>query len=172
VTDPDVTAAARSIQLLILDVDGVLTDGRLVYSPGGEETKTFHVRDGYGIVAARAAGLAIAVVSGRSSGAVSRRLADLGVRDVHQGVRDKILLLPEICTRWAVTASQVAFMGDDLPDLPLLRRVGLALAPSDAVAEVRRIAHWVSRLPGGSGAVREAIEWLLKSRGAWPPPSL
>ena len=163
---------ARGIRLLILDVDGVLTDGRLVYSPAGEETKVFYVRDGHAIVAARAAGLDVAVISGRSSPAVSRRLEDLGVREVHQGVRDKVALLPDLCGRRGVAPGDVAFMGDDLQDLPLLTRVGLALAPADAVREVRRVAHWISRLPGGSGAVREAVEWLLKARGAWPPPGI
>jgi 3-deoxy-D-manno-octulosonate 8-phosphate phosphatase (KDO 8-P phosphatase) len=158
--------------LLILDVDGVLTDGRLVYGPAGEETKVFYVRDGHAIVAARAAGLDVAVISGRSSPAVSRRLEDLGVREVHQGVRDKVALLPDLCSRRGVAPGDVAFMGDDLQDLPLLTRVGLALAPADAVHEVRRVAHWISRLPGGSGAVREAVEWLLKARGAWPPPGI
>jgi len=163
---------ARGIRLLILDVDGVLSDGRLVYGPAGEETKVFYVRDGHAIVAARAAGLDVAVVSGRSSTAVSRRLEDLGVREVHQGVRDKVALLPDLCDRRGIVPGDVAFMGDDLQDLALLTRVGLALAPADAVREVRRVAHWISRLPGGSGAVREAIEWLLKARGAWPPPGV
>lgn len=162
-------ARARAIRLLILDVDGVLTDGRLIYGPTGEDTKVFYVRDGHAIVSARAAGLDIAVVSGRDSAAVTRRLVELGVREIHQGVPDKVALLPALCARHAVAPAQVAFMGDDLPDMPLLRRVGLALAPANAVGEVRRVADWVSRVPGGSGAVREAIEWLLRCRGAWPP---
>lgn len=162
-------ARARAIRLLILDVDGVLTDGRLVYGPTGEDTKVFDVRDGFAIAAARGAGLEVAVVSGRSSPAVTRRLADLGVREVHQGVGDKLALLPELCARRRLDPAQVAFMGDDLPDLPLLGRVGLALAPADAAPEVRRAADWTSRRPGGAGAVREAIEWLLRARRAWPP---
>lgn len=163
---------ARGIRLLILDVDGVLTDGRLVYGPTGEETKVFYVRDGHAIVAARAAGLDVAVISGRDSAAVTRRFEDLGVREIHQGVRDKVALLPDLCARRSIGPREVAFMGDDLQDLPLLTRVGLALAPADAVREVRRAAHWISRLRGGSGAVREAVEWLLRARGAWPPPGI
>jgi 3-deoxy-D-manno-octulosonate 8-phosphate phosphatase (KDO 8-P phosphatase) len=163
---------ARGIRLLILDVDGVLTDGRLVYGPTGEETKVFYVRDGHAIVAARAAGLDVAVISGRDSAAVTRRFEDLGVREIHQGVRDKVALLPGLCARRSIGPREVAFMGDDLQDLPLLTRVGLALAPADAVREVRRAAHWISRLRGGSGAVREAVEWLLRARGAWPPPGI
>ena len=157
-TSRSIVARARGIRLLILDVDGVLTDGRLVYGAAGEDRKVFYVRDGYGIVAAHAAGLAVAAVSGRVSAAVTRRLADLGVPDVLQGVEDKTAVLAGLCRRHAVTPARVAFMGDDLPDLPLLRRVGLALAPADAAPEVRRIADWTSRRPGGGGAVREAIE--------------
>jgi 3-deoxy-D-manno-octulosonate 8-phosphate phosphatase (KDO 8-P phosphatase) len=163
-------ARARKIRLLLLDVDGVLTDGRLVYGPRGEEQKVFHVRDGYAIVAARGAGLIVSVVSGRESPAVAARLAELGVREIHQRVRDKAALLPGLCRRHGVGPDRVAFMGDDLPDLPLLKAVGLALAPSDAVPEVRRAAAWTSSHSGGSGAVRDAVEWLLRARGAWPPP--
>lgn len=163
-------ARARAIRLLLLDVDGVLTDGRLIYGPGGEESKVFHVRDGHAIVVARAAGIEVAVVSGRKSAAVTRRLEDLGVREVHQGLADKAALLSDLCARYRLGPAEVAFMGDDLPDLPLLRRVGLALAPADGVPEVRRTAHWTSRRPGGAGAVREAVEWLLRARRAWPPP--
>jgi 3-deoxy-D-manno-octulosonate 8-phosphate phosphatase (KDO 8-P phosphatase) len=162
-------ARARRIRLLILDVDGVLTDGGLVYGPTGEELKIFHVRDGHAIGVAQAAGLTVSVVSGRSSAAVARRMADLGVTEVHQGVSDKLALLATLCARHGIGADAAAFMGDDLPDLPLLGAVGLALAPADAVADVRRAAHWISRRGGGGGAVREAIEWLLRARAAWPP---
>jgi len=162
-------ARARQIRLVLLDVDGVLTDGRLVYGPHGEEQKVFHVRDGYAIVAAQAAGMIIGVISGRASSAVTTRLAELGVHEVHQCVSDKAALLLELCGRYSVGPDRVAFMGDDVPDLPLLRAVGLALAPSDAAPEVRRAAAWTSRRPGGCGAVRDAIEWLLGARGAWPP---
>ena len=159
---------ARRIELLLLDVDGVLTDGRLVYGPSGETTKVFNVRDGHALVVAREARLDVGIISGRASAAVSRRMSELGVRDVHQGVRDKAALLERLCARRGIGAGAVAFMGDDLLDLPLLRRVGLALAPADAVPEVRRVARWTSKHPGGHGAVREAIEMLLRARGAWP----
>jgi 3-deoxy-D-manno-octulosonate 8-phosphate phosphatase (KDO 8-P phosphatase) len=162
------TARARRVRLLILDVDGVLTNGGLVYGPTGEELKIFHVRDGHAIALAQSAGLAVSVVSGRSSTAVARRMADLGVTDVYQGVADKLALLTTLCARHRIDADAAAFMGDDLPDLPLLRAVGLSLAPADAVPAVRRVAHWVSRRPGGAGAVRDAIEWLLHSRAVRP----
>ena len=162
---------ARGIRLLLLDVDGVLTDGRLIYGPSGETTKVFNVRDGHALVVAREVGLEVAIVSGRSSAAVKRRMSELGVRDVHQGVRDKAALLQQLCARRGLGPDAVAFMGDDLPDLPLMRRVGLALAPADAVPPVRREAQWISRRRGGDGAVREAIEWLLGARGVWPTGS-
>ncbi|MBI4611357.1 MAG: HAD hydrolase family protein [Candidatus Rokubacteria bacterium] len=161
---------ARAVRLLVLDVDGVLTDGRLHYGPCGEEWTVFHVQDGYGLVAAQRAGLQVAIVSARASAAVSRRMADLGVREVHQGVADKEGFFTTLLGRLGVARDEVAYMGDDLPDLPLLTSVGLALAPADAVPEVRAVAHWVARRPGGAGAVREAVEAILRVRAAWPPP--
>jgi 3-deoxy-D-manno-octulosonate 8-phosphate phosphatase (KDO 8-P phosphatase) len=162
-------ARATRVRLLVLDVDGVLTDGGLFYGPEGEELKRFDVQDGLAIVEAQRAGLAVAIISGRRSVAVSRRAAELGVAEVHQGVGDKTAVLEALRERSGLAPSDLAVMGDDLPDLPLMRRAGLALAPANAVAEVRRRAHWVSRRPGGGGAVREAIEWLLRARRAWPP---
>ena len=162
-------ARAAKVRLLVLDVDGVLTDGTLVYGPEGEEVKRFHVRDGYALVAARRAGLAVAVISGRASAAVTRRLAELEIEEVHQGVGDKAARLAELIARLGRVRGEIAAMGDDLPDLPLMNAAGLALAPADAVPEVRRAADWVSRQPGGRGAVREAVELILRARKAWPP---
>jgi 3-deoxy-D-manno-octulosonate 8-phosphate phosphatase (KDO 8-P phosphatase) len=160
---------ADRIKLLVLDVDGVLTDGGLLFDPAGTEWKRFHVHDGLAIAAAQRAGMTVAVMSGRSSPAVARRMAELGVTELHQGVGDKAHLVQSIMERLRVSAAEVAAMGDDLPDLPVLRMVGFPLAPADAVAEVRRAARWVSRRTGGAGAVREAVEMLLRARGAWPP---
>ena len=157
------------IRLLVLDVDGVLTDGGLYYGPTGEEIKRFHVQDGLAIAAARQAGVQVAVISGRASASVTRRMAELGVVEVHQGVEDKAAALASLMTRLGLAPLQVAVMGDDLMDLPLMRQVGLALAPANAVSEVRKAAHWISRRRGGDGAVREAIEHLLRARRAWPP---
>ena len=162
-------ARARALRLLVLDVDGVLTDGRLAYGPAGEELKVFYVQDGLAIHAARNAGLLVGVISSRASPAVSRRMADLGVLEVHQGATDKAAVLDDLLRRRGVGLREVAYMGDDLPDLPLLTKVGLALAPSNAAAEVERVAHWVGRRGGGAGAVREAVEAFLKARRAWPP---
>lgn len=167
---PSFKARAKAIRLLILDVDGVLTDGRLVYGPAGEELKVFHVQDGLAIVGAQSSGLVVAVISGRASPAVSRRMADLGILEVHQGADDKQTILEALLRRQGVTPRETAYMADDLPDLPLLRRVGLALAPANAAAEVKQVAHWVGRRTGGEGAVREAVEAILKARGGWPPP--
>ena len=160
---------ASRIRLLVLDVDGVLTDGILVYGASGEEIKRFHVRDGLAMQAARRAGLEVAVISGRASAAVTRRMSELGIVEVHQGVADKESVLRGLLARLGVKAAETAVMGDDLPDLPLMRIAGLAMAPADAVPEVRRAAGWVSRWVGGHGAVREAVELLLRSRKAWPP---
>jgi len=164
-------ARAARIRLLVLDVDGVLTDGGLYYGADGESVKRFSVQDGLAMVAARRAGLGLAVVSGRASAAVERRLSELGVSEIHQGVGDKSAILDDLMSRLALRSAQVAAMGDDLPDLPLLRRVGVALAPRNAVPEVRKAAHWVAGRNGGEGAVREAIELLLRARKAWPPRS-
>ena len=156
-------------RLLVLDVDGVLTDGVLIYGASGEEIKRFHVRDGLAMQQARRAGVEVAIVSGRASAAVTRRMSELGVVEVHQGVGDKEALLRGLLARLGVSAAETAVMGDDLPDLPLMRMAGIAMAPVDAAPEVRQAADWVSRSAGGHGAVREAIEWLLRSRKAWPP---
>lgn len=159
---------ASRIRLLVLDVDGVLTDGGLVYTASGEDTKRFHVHDGLALVAALKAGLQIAVFSGRASAAVTRRMAELGVAEVHQGVADKVAALDALLARLGLAPREVAMMGDDLPDLAAMARAGLALAPANAVAEVKRAAHWVARRRGGEGAVREAVEMLLKARRSWP----
>lgn len=160
----DVLRRAERVRLLVLDVDGVLTDGRLYFSAQGEEIKCFHVRDGAGIVALCAAGIEIAIISGRDSPAVTYRMRELGVQRVHQGVADKRLALREMLSSLSLDASAVACIGDDVPDLGLLESVGLAVAVADAHPLVRERAHVVTRLPGGKGAVREVCDMLLEAR--------
>jgi 3-deoxy-D-manno-octulosonate 8-phosphate phosphatase (KDO 8-P phosphatase) len=158
---------AARIELLLLDVDGVLTDGSVIYSDSGEELKRFHVRDGAGLKLWRAAGKRAAIISGRSSAAVERRAAELGVAPVLQGRDDKLAALDEILAATGLTADRVCAIGDDLADLPVLGRVGLAIAVADACPEVLATAHRTTITPGGRGAVREAAEWLLKLQGRW-----
>jgi 3-deoxy-D-manno-octulosonate 8-phosphate phosphatase (KDO 8-P phosphatase) len=157
----------KQTQLLILDVDGVLTDGSVLYSDSGEELKRFHVRDGAGIKVWQQSGRQVAILSGRSSTAVTRRATELGITIVLQGQADKLAALQEIQRMTGVEANFIAAMGDDLPDLPLLRSVGLAISVADACDEVRNLADYTTLVPGGHGAVREAIEWLLKQSGEW-----
>ncbi|HUL18230.1 MAG TPA: HAD-IIIA family hydrolase [Steroidobacteraceae bacterium] len=156
----------RAIELLVLDVDGVLTDGRLYFGPRGEALKVFHVRDGFGIVQLRRAGLEVAVISGRRSRMVSARCRELGVRHLYQGVSDKLAALQRLLARLKLPPSACACVGDDLPDLPLMRGVALSFAVADAHPAVRRAADVITRLPGGHGAVREVCDRLLARRPA------
>jgi 3-deoxy-D-manno-octulosonate 8-phosphate phosphatase (KDO 8-P phosphatase) len=160
-------ARLRRIRLLVLDVDGVLTDGGLYYGPDGTEWKRFHVHDGLALSRAVAAAFPVAVVSSRRAEAVSRRCVELGLAEVHQGVENKLAVYETLRLRHGCADAEIACMGDDLADLPLLRRAGLPVAPADAVPEVRRAARWVSRAAGGQGAVREVLEAILRARGLW-----
>ena len=152
------------IRLLILDVDGVLTDGRLRYGASGEVEKLFHVRDGYGVRMVLAAGIAVAVISGRNSAAVTRRCEELGIRHIYQGIEDKVCVWRALLDRLQVQPRQCACVGDDEPDVPLMRQAGLAVAVLDAHPTAAAAAHRRTRLPGGAGAVREVCDWLLAGR--------
>jgi 3-deoxy-D-manno-octulosonate 8-phosphate phosphatase (KDO 8-P phosphatase) len=163
----DLAARAAAIELLVLDVDGVLTDGSVIYADDGAELKRFHVRDGSGLKLWRLAGKRAAIVSGRESVAVERRAAELGVSPVVQGRDDKLAAFAEVLAATGLRAEQACAIGDDLPDVPVLRRCGLAVAVADACAQAREAAAFVTAAPGGRGAVREAIEWLLKLQGRW-----
>jgi len=156
----DIRRRAAGVRLVIFDVDGVFTDGRLVYTGEGEEVKVFHVRDGVGVKALRNAGVEIAVISGRKSDAVALRMAELGIRRVFQGDHHKLPLFQDLLADVGVTADQAAFVGDDLPDLPVLQQVGLAACPADAHETVRQVCHWVGDRKGGDGAVREFCDFL------------
>jgi 3-deoxy-D-manno-octulosonate 8-phosphate phosphatase (KDO 8-P phosphatase) len=164
---PSLTDRAARIELLLLDVDGVLTDGGIVYANDGTETKRFHVRDGSGLKLWQRAGKRAAIVSGRSSPAVERRAAELGIDPVLQGRADKRPAFEAVLAATGLRPEQVCAVGDDLPDLPVLVRCGLAVAVADACPEVRAAAAYVTTIPGGHGAVRDAVEWLLKLQGAW-----
>jgi 3-deoxy-D-manno-octulosonate 8-phosphate phosphatase (KDO 8-P phosphatase) len=159
-----------AIRLLVLDVDGVLTDGRLYFSARGEALKAFHVHDGVGLRQLQRAGLEIAVISGRRSPMVAARCRELGVRHVVQGVGDKLAAFTRLCARLKLTPAVCACVGDDLPDVPLMRAAALSFAVADAHRVARRAADVVTRLPGGRGAVREVCDHLLalnarKARG-------
>ena len=161
------TARCEKIRALVLDVDGVMTDGKITFLPDHKEAKTFHTRDGLGIQLIMAAGLHVAVISGRESELVARRCSELGVSVLLQGIQDKAAAVEQIRTHLDVTLEGMAYVGDDLPDLPAFHRVGLAFAVADAAPEVRQAAHVVLRTNGGQGAVREACERLLKAQGHW-----
>lgn len=155
---------AAAIRMILLDVDGVLTDGTF-WRVGGEEVKRFHSRDGVGLVLARRAGLKLGLISGRRSAAVAARAEELQMNFVRLGAVEKIEALEEAMAQESLTASEVAFMGDDLPDLPVLRRVGLSATVAEAPLEVRSRVDYVTRASGGYGAVREVIEQILMAQG-------
>jgi len=155
---------ASDVRLLVLDVDGVLTDGRLYFSGRGEDLKCFHVRDGAGIVQVLRAGLQIAVISGRQSRAVEQRMSELGVTWVRQGVQDKLAALHELLDILGLGPQAVASVGDDTPDLPLFETARLAVAVADAHPSVKARAHFITQATGGQGAVREVCDLLLESQ--------
>jgi len=163
----DLTARAQQLQLLLLDVDGVLTDGSVAIHGDGSEAKRFYIRDGAALVWAQRAGLRVGFLSGRHSEATRRRASELGISILVQGEPDKRAGYSKILAAAHLTDEQVAFMGDDLFDLPILRRVGLSAAPADCIDEVRARVHWISRHNGGHGAVREFVEIILKAQGRW-----
>jgi 3-deoxy-D-manno-octulosonate 8-phosphate phosphatase (KDO 8-P phosphatase) len=160
----ELRAKASGIRMILFDVDGVLTDGTF-WRVGGEEVKRFHSRDGVGLVLARRAGLKLGLISGRRSAAVAARAEELQMNFVRLGAVEKIEALEEAMAQESLTASEIAFMGDDLPDLPVLRRVGLSATVADAPLEVRSRVDYVTRASGGYGAVREVIEQILMAQG-------
>ena len=160
-----IEALARGIRLIAFDVDGVMTDGGIIFIGDGEEARRFDVRDGMGIVMARNAGLETAIISSRSSATVRRRAAELRMNAVYEGHERKSEALDLLLKERALRPEAVAYMGDDLPDLPVMERVGLPIAVADARPEVMRRALYVTRAFGGHGAVREAVEWILEARG-------
>jgi len=157
----------QKIKLLLLDVDGVMTDGRIVFDSNGVESKFFNVKDGHGIKMIQRAGIEVGIISGRQSQVAANRAAELGINRVYQKAMDKITPYQDILDKTGLDDSQVAFMGDDIIDIPVLRRVGFAAAPADAVEEVIPHVHFITKNGGGCGAVREVCDLLLKGQGIW-----
>lgn len=163
----EIERRAARIKLLLMDCDGVLTDGRITLLENGNEEKSFHTRDGHGLVLLHRAGLQSGIISGRTSTLVERRASELGMKYVRQGTWNKIKDFEELLNEAELDEKQVAFIGDDVTDIPLMQRSELAVAVADAVEETRGVAHFVTRFPGGFGAVREVCELILKAQGRW-----
>jgi len=164
----DLDLRAAKIRLLCTDIDGVLTTGALHYGREPGHTKAFHVRDGAAIKWPQRSGIPVAFITGLASDAPEPRARGPGVEDCFAGHLDKGPVLDQLCAKYGLTADQVAHLGDDLPDLPLLRRVGLACCPADAVEEVKAACHWVTPIHGGQGVLRLVAERILKAQGHWP----
>ena len=158
---------AARVRLILFDVDGVLTDGKILLHADGTESKVFDIKDGTGIVWAQRLGLVVGFLSARSSAATAQRAAQLGITLVHQGVASKLDTYDQIADSLMLEDDEIAYMGDDILDLPVLARVGLATAPADAADDVLTRVHWVAQAKGGAGAARELIELILRSRGLW-----
>lgn len=163
----EIIEKAGEVKLLILDVDGVMTDGSIVYNDRGEESKSFNVRDGHGLKLLQRGGVDCALLTARTSDVVSHRARNLGIKLVYQGALDKSKAYEDILKKTGLTPNQTAYVGDDVVDLPVLKRAGFSVAVSDAVTEVRERVDYVTEARGGRGAVREVVEIILKARGTW-----
>jgi 3-deoxy-D-manno-octulosonate 8-phosphate phosphatase (KDO 8-P phosphatase) len=168
-TVTDAEKRAAGVAMLVLDVDGVLTDGRLYYGNNGEELKAFNIKDGLGIKLLQRAGVRVAIITGRVSEIVARRARELGIEEVVQGREDKRQALLELCERSGLSSRECAYMGDDLPDLGAVTAAGLGMTVADGCAALREAADWTASASGGCGAVREACEFILAARGARVP---
>jgi len=166
-TKKNLVSIAKKIKLLALDVDGVLTNGGIIFDNRGNEFKIFHVRDGHGIKMLQRAGIVVAIITGRSSKAVARRAAELGVTDVYQGSNNKLAGFENLLKKYDLKDSEAAFVGDDIVDIPLLKRAGLPVVVADATEEARKHALLVTKNRGGNGAVREVADLLVKAAGKW-----
>ncbi len=155
------------IRLLLLDVDGVMTDGSIIYDANGVEIKVFNVKDGHGIKMLQRLGIEVGIITGRTSAVVELRAKELGVTILYQGALKKALCYDEIKSNTGFTDNQIAYVGDDVIDVPVMRQVGFAAAPSDALPEARNAAHYVTQNAGGRGAVREVCDLIIKGRGLW-----
>ncbi|MBI5102685.1 MAG: 3-deoxy-manno-octulosonate-8-phosphatase KdsC [Nitrospirae bacterium] len=158
---------AKKIKLLVLDVDGVLTDGGIILDNNGNEYKAFHVRDGHGIKMLLKSGIHVAIITGRSSAVVERRAAELGIKDVFQKCHDKTDAFKKLMNKYSLDKDHIAYIGDDIVDIPVMKRSGLPVAVSDAYAETKKYALLITKNGGGRGAVREVTDLILKSKGLW-----
>lgn len=163
-----VTKAAKKIKLLLLDVDGVLTDGRLYYGNNGEEMKAFNIQDGLGIKLLQRAEVQVGIITGRASALLERRASELGIHPVVQGREDKLIALQELMQTMEINLDEIAFVGDDLPDLAVIRRVGLGITPANGNSALSSQAHWQTSKRGGDGAVREVAEMILRAQNKLP----
>lgn len=163
-----VVERARRIRMLLLDVDGVLTDGTIIYDDAGIETKVFNVKDGMGIRLLQIGNIEVGIATGRTSGALVHRCRNLGITRIYQGLKNKTFVLETIRNDLGLAADQIAFVGDDLVDIAIMKRVGLAIAVADAHEAVIDVSHMVCNAPGGHGAVREVSEYILKAQDQWP----
>jgi 3-deoxy-D-manno-octulosonate 8-phosphate phosphatase (KDO 8-P phosphatase) len=166
-TRKELQKIARNIKLLVIDVDGVMTDGSIILDNEGNEYKMFHVRDGHGIRMILRAGLKVAIITGRQSKVVEIRARELGITDVYQRCHEKTSALDRIMKKYGIGFAEVAYMGDDIVDVPVLRRAGIPIAVNDASDEARKSAFMITRNSGGRGAVREVCDFLLKAKGLW-----
>ncbi len=163
----EITARAQRIRLILMDCDGVLTDGRIILLPDGEDIKFFFSQDGQGVKLAAQAGLRTGIITTRQSRVLARRVKEMHAHHLYQNAEDKLQAYEDVLQRENLTDDEVAYIGDDLPDLPVMRRVGLAIAVANAVREVKEAAHWITKRPGGRGGVRDAVELILKAQGKW-----
>ena len=165
--DPELAQRLEAVRILVLDVDGVLTTGAITYGDDGSETKSFNVKDGLGLRLLMDSGVGVAVITGRRSEALAHRCRDMGIAIVRQAIKDKAGVFQTILEQNGLSVDQAAVVGDDLPELSLMRRAGLAVAVADAHPLVQQAAHWVTPAPGGCGAVRQVCELILQAQGAW-----
>lgn len=165
--DERLIAKIRQIRLLVLDVDGVMTDGRIIMDYEGRETKNFDVKDGHGMKILMRYGIDVVLVTGRRSAVVEHRARDLGIGEVHQGVHNKLEIADTVLRNRSMTYEHMAFVGDDIVDIPVLKRAGFSAAVADAVADVKKCVDYVTVCKGGRGAVREVCELILKAKGDW-----
>ena len=164
---PDIIGRAKKIKILLLDIDGVLTDGRIIRSNKGDELKNFDVNDGLGILLVKRSGIKCIILTAKASRIVSRRAKDLKIDKVYQGFHYKLEALEDILVKFKVSADEICFVGDDVIDVPVLKRVGLAVCPPNAMSDVKPLAHLITEKKGGRGAVREICDLILKAQGTW-----